>query len=118
MGEVSWVFSMKIPEGQRQALEALIAEMSEHVHANEPGALVYEFTISEDSRRGQVHERYADSEAGLTHLKSFNANFAERMMAIVEPAGMLVFGEPDEALKKALDMAGSVYMQPAGGFRR
>lgn len=118
MSEVSWVFSIKIPEGARGDLDAMITEMSDHVRETEPGALVYEWTISEDGRRGQVLERYADSAAGLAHMQSFNSNFAGRLLKIVEPAGMTVFGEPDEALKKALDMARAVYMKPAGGFTR
>ncbi len=116
--EISWVFSMKIKEGQRNAVETLFAEMAAHTQETEPGALVYELTISEDGTYGQVNERYRDSAASLVHMQSFGKNFARRLMALADPAGMLVFGEPDAAAKEALDAAGAVYMKPAGGFTR
>ena len=116
--EVGWVFSMTIKEGQRGAVETLFAEMAAHTKDTEPGALVYELTISEDGTHGRVNELYRDSEAGMVHMKSFGKNFAARLMALVDPAGMLAFGEPDEALRGALDTAGAVYMKPAGGFKR
>ncbi|MCP4315131.1 MAG: hypothetical protein GY789_03645 [Hyphomicrobiales bacterium] len=82
------------------------------------GTLGYQWSISDDGSHGQVHERYRDSEAALAHLASFNKNFAARLMELVNPAGMVVFGTPSAALKKELEGAGPVNMLPAGGFVR
>lgn len=116
--EVSWVFSSKIKEGALERVKAMIAEMCENTQRSEPGTLAYEWTISEDGKRAQVHERYRDSKAASDHLDAFNTHYAARLMELVEPAGMVVFGAPDAALKQALGGTGAVFMHPAGGFRR
>ena len=117
-GEISWVFEARIREGEAENLEALIGEMSDAAEATEPGTLRYAWMISEDGARGQVHERYRDSEAALAHLASFNEHFAERLMALIEPERMLVYGNPSAALKQELAGASPIYMHRAGGFER
>lgn len=92
--------------------------MSDQVKATEPDTLRYEWMISDDAKSGQVHERYRNSEAALSHLKSFNENFAKRLMALVDPTGMVVFGNPSAALKEELAGIGPVFMRQAGGFVR
>ena len=116
--EIGWLFTIAINEGQREAVETLFAEMAAHTKQTEPGALVYELTISEDGSTGHVDERYRDSEAGVAHLESFGKNFAARLFGLAKPTGMYVFGEPDATLKGALDQARAIYMKPAGGFSR
>lgn len=118
MSNVFWTFKVAIKDGELDKLKDLIREMSDGSKANEPGTLIYEWTISEDEKSGEVHERYADSDAALRHLASFNDNFADRLMVLVEPTGMTVYGSPSAALKKELEGAGPVYMDVIGGFAR
>ena len=115
---VFWTFGVAIKDGKRDELKDLIQEMSDASQANEPGTLIYEWTISADKKAAEVHERYADSDAALRHLASFNKNFADRLMALVEPTGMTVYGSPSAALKKQLEGADPVYMEVIGGFAR
>lgn len=116
--DISWVFSVTIKDGAVERLKAMIAEMADGARASESGTLGYEWSISDDGNSGQVHEHYRDSEAALAHLASFNENFAARLMELVDPTGMVVFGTPSAALKKELEGANPIYMQPAGGFVR
>jgi quinol monooxygenase YgiN len=118
MSSVFWIFEVSVKEGQTSALKELVREMSEASFANEPETLIYQWTISEDGTTAQVHERYASSEAALRHLDSFNRNYADRLMDLVEPTGMTVYGDPSEALKDQLAGAGPEYMQVIGGFAR
>jgi quinol monooxygenase YgiN len=118
ISNVFWVFGVAVKKGRADELRNLVREMSDASQANEPGTLIYEWTISEDGKIAQVHERYADSDAALRHLASFNETFADRLMALVEPTGMTVYGSPGAALKKELAGAGPVYMQVIGGFAR
>jgi quinol monooxygenase YgiN len=99
-------------------LNDLIREMSDASFANEPGTLTYEWTISGDGKTAHVHERYANSDAALRHLASFNQNFADRLMALVEPTGMTVYGSPSAELKKELAGVGPAYLRVIGGFAR
>ncbi len=116
--EVGWLFTIAIKEGQRDAVETLFAEMAAYTKETEPGALVYEMTISEDGTTGHVEERYQDSAAGLAHMESFGKNFAARLFELAKPTGMYVSGEPDATLRGALDQARAIHMKPAGGFTR
>jgi hypothetical protein len=78
----------------------------------------YEWTISDDHQVCHAHERYRDSAAVMTHLESFGANFAVRLMAAVTPARLVVYGTPSPQVKDALAGLSPVYMAPLGGFRR
>jgi quinol monooxygenase YgiN len=118
MSNVFWTFKVTVKDGEVDKLKDLIREMSDGSKANEPGTLIYEWTISEDEKLAEVHERYADSDAALRHLASFNDIFADRLMALVEPAGMTVYGSPSAALKTKLAGANPVYMEVIGGFAR
>jgi quinol monooxygenase YgiN len=118
MSNVFWTFKVNVKDGEVGKLKDLIAEMSNASEANEPGTLIYEWAISGDQKSAEVHERYADSDAALKHLASFNDNFADRLMALVQPAGMIVYGSPSAALKKKLEGADPVYMDVIGGFAR
>jgi quinol monooxygenase YgiN len=115
---VFWTFAVAIKNGKLDELKDLIQEMSDTSQANEPGTLIYQWTISDDKKAAEVHERYAASDAALRHLASFNQNFADRLMALVEPTGMTVYGSPSAALKKTLAGAAPVYMAVIGGFSR
>lgn len=115
---VFWTFGVAIKDGKLGALKALIREMSDAAQASEPGTLIYEWTISGDAKSAEVHERYADSDAALRHLASFNANFADRLMALVQPTGMTIYGNPSAALRKELEGAKPVYRDVIGGFAR
>ena len=115
---VFWTFGVAIKDGKLDALKGLIEDMSDASRANEPGTLIYEWTISDDKKAAEVHERYANSDAALRHLASFNENFADRLMALVEPTGMTVYGNPSAALRKQLEGADPVYMEVMGGFAR
>lgn len=115
---VSWLVEVAIKDGQVENLKDLIREMSDRAEANEPGTLKYEWTISDDGSTGHLYERYRDSEAAMAHVASFNENFAERFMRLVDSQRLFVYGSPNAALKQEMAAAGPVYMQQAGGFAR
>ncbi|MCP4327075.1 MAG: antibiotic biosynthesis monooxygenase [Alphaproteobacteria bacterium] len=116
--EVSWLLEMAIKDGQLENLKDLIPEMSGRAEAREPGTLAYEWTISEDGSTGHLYERYADSDAALTHIASFNEHFAERFMATVDSLRVWVYGNPSAALEREMAVMDPLYMRDAGGFTR
>jgi quinol monooxygenase YgiN len=115
---VFWTFGVAIKDGKLEALKDLIREMSDASQANEPETLIYEWTIGDDEKTAEVHERYANSDAALRHLLTFGENFADRLMALVEPTGMTVYGSPSAVLRKQLEGADPVYRGVIGGFAR
>ena len=118
MSEVSWIYELAVNEGQLEALERLMARMVATTRADEPGALIYAWSLSEDGRRCHIHEHYADPEAAMAHLRTFGKDFAEAFAEVLTPLKMVVYGEPDERLRRALAGERTSFMRPIGGFMR
>ena len=81
--QVSWLLEMTVKPGELDNLKALIKEMVESTRA-EPGALNYQWCISDDNTTVHNFDRYSDSAAAKTHLDGFLANYAGRYMAAVD----------------------------------
>ena len=65
-----------------------------------------------------THEWYKDSAATVTHLISFKANYAGRLLAMGEATRFVVYGNPDSSVHEALEGFGAAFMSPIGGFVR
>lgn len=115
---VDWMLELAVTDGKLDDFKALMTEMVDATRANEPGALIYEWSVSDDGSRVHIYERYADSAATMTHLATFGAKFAERFMSMAKPTKLVVYGTPNDTVRKALDRMGAVYMAPIGGFAR
>ncbi len=70
--QVSWQLEMTVKPGELDNLKALIKEMVESTRA-EPGALNYQWCISDDNTTVHNFDRYSDSAAAKTHLDGFLA---------------------------------------------
>lgn len=116
--DVYWVFELNIKPGQLDNMKALMDEMVEATQTNEPKAINYEWFISEDETTCHIYERYTDSAAVMTHLGNFGQNFAKRFFAVAEPKRQVVYGNPNDEVRKALGRGGAVFMGPLGGFTR
>lgn len=116
--QVSWIFELSVNDGELKNLIELMKEMVDSTKANEPGTLSYEWSISGDGKQCHTHELYFDSAATVAHLTSFKANYAARLMSMGVPTRFVVYGNPDLAVRDALEGFGAVYMAPLGGFIR
>jgi quinol monooxygenase YgiN len=115
---VHWKYEVTIKDGQLRNLKDLIAEMVERTGADEPETLIYAWVVSEGGSVGQVYERYANSEAALTHLATFNQHFADRLGTMVDLARHTVYGHPSAALKQAIAGSKPIYFDNVAGFER
>jgi quinol monooxygenase YgiN len=115
--EVSWVLELAVKAGKLATFRALMEEMVTSTR-DEPGALVYQWFVSDDGTIVHIYERYASSDAVLTHLENFGAKFAERFLAAVDPTRFVVYGTPNDAAKAGLSGLGPTYLGPFGGFVR
>jgi quinol monooxygenase YgiN len=116
-GQVSWVFEVAVKPGKIDEFRTLMEEMVESTRA-EPGALAYEWFVSDDASVVILYERYADSAAVLTHSGAFHAKFARRFLDLVEPTRFTVLGTLSDEAKAALSRPDRVFLQPFGGFVR
>ncbi|WP_300056389.1 antibiotic biosynthesis monooxygenase [uncultured Roseobacter sp.] len=115
---IEWVLEMTIQDGRSDAVQPLIDEMVAATQANEPGALTYEYYLSEDGARCTVVERYADNDALMLHLKNFGEHFAERFLAVFAPTRFTVYGPADATSRAALADFGATFESRIGGFHR
>ncbi len=115
---VYWMLELEVKAGREREFRALMAEMVGATQANEAGTLNYEWSTSADGKLCHIYERYADSAATMTHLRSFGEKFAARFLEILKPVRLVVYGSPNLAVKDALAGFKPVYMQAVGGFSR
>jgi quinol monooxygenase YgiN len=115
---VYWMLELSVNDGKLDELEALMEEMSKATEADEPGALAYEWWLSDDDKTLHLYERYADSAATMVHLGNFVSKFAQRFMGVVTPTGFTVYGDASDEVKGALADFGPTYMKQAAGFAR
>ena len=115
---VFWIFELAVKEGKFDNLKNLMGEMVAAAKKNEPDTIGYEWTVNDDNTHCHIHERYADSNAAIRHLATFVDKYAGRLMEIGSATRFIVYGNPNDDVKKSLDGFGAVYMPTIGGFAR
>lgn len=118
MAYVAWVLELGVKHGELQNVRGLMDEMVTTTRSEEPGATHYEWSLDDKGSRLHLYERFADSDAVLKHLATFNAKFAERFMASLNPVRMTVYGNPNEEAAKTLEGMGATFVSQIGGFSR
>ncbi len=116
-GQVSWVVQCAVKDGQLDAFKELMEEMVAGT-SEEPGTINYEWFISEDGSAVHIYEKYADSEATVTHVKGFMEKWARRFMESVDVTGFAAYGNPDEAARAVIKPFGGKLLGTWGGFAR
>lgn len=115
---IEWVLEMDVQAGQGDAVEPLVSELSAATKSDEPGALTYEYYISDDKSRVTVIERYTNNAAAMVHLGNFGAKFADRFLATFAPTRLVVYGPAEADLRAAVEGFGAVHMDYLVGFHR
>jgi quinol monooxygenase YgiN len=116
-GHVSWILECAVKDGQLAAYRELMEEMVAGT-STERGALAYEWYISADETTVHLLEKYASSDAAITHISGFLEKWARRFMACVDVTGFVVYGDPSPAAREILDGMGAKYLAAWGGFSR
>ncbi len=114
---ISFNLQVAIKEGQLESFRSLMEEMVASTQ-EEPGTLNYEWFLSPDEKTCHIYERYQDSPSILIHLSKLGLMFAPRLLACVDPVGLVVYGDPSAEVRALLDSFGPVYFSPFGGFVR
>src|SRR5690606_17846138 len=100
-----FIVEVQIKPGQFDNFLKVAREMSDVIKKREPGALNYEWTISPDSTKCYILERYASTEAAMGHMKVFEEEFAEKFNEVVQMTGFTIYGKPGPELLGALGAA-------------
>lgn len=115
---IEWVLVMKVQDGQADNVQPLLDEMVAATKADEPGALHYEYYMTDDKSTCTVLERYADNAAVMAHLDNFGRKFGKRFLTCFAPERFTVFGPADDTVKKALAGMGATHQHLVAGFHR
>ena len=115
---VMWIVDMTIGEGKLADLKALASEMTEATKKNEPGALNYEWSISEDGKRLNIYERYANLAAVQAHMGNVGPTHIPRLMSMGTVNSFTVYSKATPELRAVLANAHPTYMQDVAGFTR
>jgi quinol monooxygenase YgiN len=114
--QVFWILEADINAGQFDNLRVLIREMVDGTQRDEPGALAYEWLITDDHQFLHLYERYTDSDAVMVHRKNFAQKYAERFRTYLTVTKMTMYGNPSEAVRAAFAHADHVRLYD--GFSR
>lgn len=112
------MFELAVREGRDAEFRALMAEMAAATERGEPGALDYEWYVTDDGRRLHLFERYADAGAAMTHLATFGERYMRRFFDVLAPERITVYGAPDDRVRGALAQLAPQVMARAAGFSR
>jgi quinol monooxygenase YgiN len=113
---ISCLFTLAIKPGDFPAFKALVAQIVVATK-EEPGTLVYEYSVNEEQSVAHILERYM-VESVVSHVDTTFAPFGQRFLELCTITRLVVYGTPDAEIRKRLDPFGAVYMTPFDGFSR
>lgn len=115
--EIYWIFAISVKPGRFDEFKRLVGEVVAET-SKEPGALAYEYSVGADQKTVHIFERYRNSAAAIVHINQTFTPFAERFLSLAVVTGLVVYGTPDQMVRKRLDKFGAVYIRSFDGFWR
>jgi quinol monooxygenase YgiN len=105
--KIHFVIDFAISEGRFEDFEATVRLMTERT-STEPGALTYEWFLTDDQRRCRLLETYADARAVWQHLSgTVVQELVPKLLAFSKMSRFEVYGVPDTQSAAALKSAGA-----------
>jgi quinol monooxygenase YgiN len=99
MNKLQITARLKIQNGNLEEVKRLANECLSLVRENEPGAIQYDWFLSENQDEFVVRETYEDSDALLAHL-AIIGNVFPQLLSLVDFSAE-IYGKPSEALLQA-----------------
>jgi quinol monooxygenase YgiN len=85
--------------------------------AEEPGTLVFEFSVQPDGKTVDLLEIYQNAEAFVAHVKHMRAEFSQEVSPR-KPGKIVVFGSPNAEMKEIIARRDPVYETYIDGLWR
>ena len=85
--------------------------------AEEPGTLMFEFSVQPDGKTVDLLEIYQNADAFVAHVKNMRAAFGQEPQ-LRKPGKIIVFGSPNAEMKEILARRDPVYETYIDGFMR
>ena len=117
-GSIALVVTGEVLPGQMDNFRQLVPKLVAAV-AEEPGTLVYEFSLQPDQKTYNVMEVYQNSDAAAAHGKHLaSTDFLKELGQVRKITNVIVFGSPDAQVKEGLARLDPVYTTHIDGFMR
>lgn len=110
-------YTGEVLPGQETAFKEVAAKVIALV-AQEPGTLMYEWSMRPDGKTWDAVEMYKDSAAVAAHVKDVVEKYGKQLGEVQKELQFFVYGSPDEQAKSTLDALKPIYTTPIGGFIR
>jgi quinol monooxygenase YgiN len=117
MAHITLLAEIDIAPGKLAEFKAVVADMVIAVQANEPGAIRYDWYLSEDGMHDWNVEVFADSEAVVAHMANV-ARLVPRLQAVATFRRVEVLGDLSEDGMAALGTLARSKLAPLGGIVR
>ena len=117
-GYIALLVTGEVLPGQMDNFRQLVPKLVAAV-AEEPGTLVYEFSLQPDQKTYNVMEVYQNSDAAAAHGKHLaSTDFLKELGQVRKITNVIVFGSPDAQVKEGLARLDPVYTSHIDGFMR
>jgi quinol monooxygenase YgiN len=118
-GYVAMVGSGEVAPERMEDFKKLAKRIAEAVAQNEPGTLVFEFSVQPDGKTVDLLEIYQNADAFMAHVKNMRATgIAQEAPQLRKPGKITVFGSPNAEMKEILARREPMYEAYIDGFTR
>ena len=114
-GYIAATYTGEVLPGQMDNFKQFVGKLIAAV-AQEPGTLMYEWTLRPDQKTFDVTELYTNSDAVVAHVKHVIGDFGKELGEVQKGTGLVVHGSPNEEARKAAEGLNPVYQTPIDGF--
>lgn len=106
-----------VPEANIDDFKKKAAELVRKVEANEPGALSYEWFLSDDKHACTLVEVYKDSDAVMAHLGNVGALLGP-LVEVAPLSRLFILGNPSAEVRQAFAPFGPKILEHWNGVTR
>ena len=116
-GYVAATYTGEVLPGQIDNFKQLVSKVVAAT-AQEPGTLMYEWTLRPDGKTFDVLEIYQNSDAFVAHVNHVRSTFSKNLGKVQKAVQLVVYGSPDASAKRVAAQLKPVYEAPIDGFTR
>jgi len=117
--DIHYTLQFDVRDGKMPEFESLVQQACDTCEPDEPGTLVYRWQMNGTGSRVQLHERFSDEAAMLTHLAGPAATEVfPKLMEIADVSRFDVHGDPSSAAAETLAAFGGTVFSQWKGFDR
>lgn len=101
---IGWTVQFKISPGKVDSFRKIVEEAGAAMEETEPGTLMFQWFLSQDSGRALVHVWMAGQDEACTHATGIGpSKYLPRLLELSTLERFDVFGTPNEQLAKILE---------------